>query len=55
MPSDADRLDWLESRGLDAICFTDGSALDIVNSPMGLRAEIDAQIEQEERNAQQVG
>lgn len=48
-PTDTERLDWLERRGLDAICFTDGCALDIANSPMNLRAELDAQIELEKK------
>ncbi|MDR2333705.1 MAG: hypothetical protein LBE61_09495 [Burkholderiaceae bacterium] len=46
-PTDTERLNWLERRGPDVICFTDGTALDIANSPMNLRAELDAQIEQE--------
>ena len=54
MPSDAEILSWLESRGVDVICFTDGSAIDIANSPFGLRAEIADQIK-ETQHAQQVG
>ena len=47
MPTDAEILNWLEAREVDFIGFTDGCGLDIANSPLGLRAELTAQMKEE--------
>lgn len=53
MPTDSQILNWLESQGVDFIGFINGSGLDVVNSPLGFRATVAEQME-EERNAQKV-
>ena len=53
MPTDTERLDWLEARSIDVIGFTDGAGLDIANSPMGLRAELDGQMEKVQQEQEQ--
>ena len=53
MPTDSQILNWLESQGVDFIGFINGSVLDVVNSPLGFRATVAEQME-EERNAQKV-
>ena len=37
---DSELLGWLEAQGVDFIGFTNGSGLDIANSPLGLRAAL---------------